>query len=166
MDWSKKPFTETITVADTADCPDGYEEMVYDIWLGLEDGCFCQEGSELESTARTGGCLGKQANSPYCRSRPPITAVVRKNFNGVKVCGKRDGSNFLTATRPRGGDGRPYSCPSGTEPCGGDAYLNDGTNHEHVLCVEDVATECPITGIAFGVDVDGDFEATTSKIPD
>ena len=165
LSWQKTPFLASAVVSSDEDCPVGFtEDLVYDIWLGLEDGCFCQEGSALESTLRTGGCRGKAANSPYCRSRPPITSVVRNRINGFKVCGKPGGSNFLNAKRPRGGNGRPYLCPTNTVPCGGDEHLSTG-NVENVLCVKDLA-ECPITSIELSTDGDGNLVATPSIIPD
>lgn len=89
---------------------------------------------------------------------------MRSKFNGWKVCGRTDGSNFLTAKRPRGGDGKPYACPTGTIPCGGEENLNNG-NHENVIC--SVTTdECPITGLTFGTtqDEDGNDVLTVEPI--
>ena len=71
--------------------------MVYDIWMGLIDNCFCQEGSELEGTRGEGICKAKAGNSPYCRSRPSINPVLRTDIDGYMVCGKRGGKDFLNA---------------------------------------------------------------------
>jgi len=132
LDWEKLPFVETSVVTSEQNCPND-EEMVYDIWLGLFDSCFCQEGSQLESTLGDGGCRGKTANSPYCRSRAPINPVVRNNLNGYKICGKRAGSNFLNTVRPQSADGVSFECPSGTTPCGDPAALTNG-KQESVIC--------------------------------
>ena len=124
LDWEKQPFVESKRILATEKCEDDFEEMVYDIWLGLVDTCFCQEGSDLDGTQNDGGCKGKEANSPYCRSRPPINPVVQSNLNGFKFCGKRAGENFLNAKRPQSIDGSPFECPEGTVPCDADALEN------------------------------------------
>ena len=78
MDWMKQPFVEMKKVAGSEDCPvDFPEEMVYDIWQGLQDVCFCHEESEIGSAYRDGGCRGKAANSPYCLGRRPVFPRVR-----------------------------------------------------------------------------------------
>lgn len=42
MDWEKKPFVSATVVAANRKCPGAYpRELLYDIWLGLEDVCFC-----------------------------------------------------------------------------------------------------------------------------
>ena len=45
----KTPFVEGYRVPEASSCNFGDEEMVYDVWLGLKEVCFCQEGSSLNS---------------------------------------------------------------------------------------------------------------------
>ena len=166
LDWEKLPFVETSVVTSEQNCPND-EEMVYDIWLGLFDSCFCQEGSSLESVKGEGGCRGKTANSPYCRSRPPINPVIRNNLNGYKICGKRAGSNFLSTVRPKSPDGVTFACPTGYEPCGDPDALTNG-KQESVICAVDTSTECPITSINLDFDPSGFAKpvVNNSKEPD
>ena len=51
LDWMKQPFVGTIVRVDALDdCPSTHpDEMVYDVWMGLMEVCFCQTGSSLES---------------------------------------------------------------------------------------------------------------------
>ena len=114
---------ERVEASDS--CPFGYEEMIYDIWLGLMEVCFCQEGSSLESVYGEGGCRGKAANSPYCRTREAVAPVVIPSFEGFKYCGRRAGSNFLTVKRPYKDQNGTYKCPIGTSPCGGQTVLDE-----------------------------------------
>ena len=120
LDWTKTPFISHEIVSSKDDCPIEHPEpMVYDVWMGLIENCFCQDGSELEGTRGEGNCKGKAANSPYCRSRPAINPTLRTDIEGEKVCGKRGGSDFLSAVRPSGGSATsPYACPKGTKACG------------------------------------------------
>lgn len=101
LDWTKTPFVSPIIVSSKDDCPATHPEpMIYDIWMGLIENCFCQDGSELEGTRGEGNCKAKAANSPYCRSRPSINPVLRNNIDGWKICGKRGGEDFLNTKRP------------------------------------------------------------------
>ena len=78
LDWGKEPFIEMKKVAGSEDCPVDYpEEMVYDIWQGFMDVCFCHEESSIASSIKNGGCRGSAANSPYCLGRRPVFPRVR-----------------------------------------------------------------------------------------
>ncbi len=153
------------TVNDKAKCGLGEEELIYDIWQGLMEVCFCQEG-RLESVYGQGGCRGKAANSPYCRSRRAITPVIMARIGGKKYCGTRSGENFLNTVRPvRSTATAPYKCPTGFEPCGGQAALDAGFA-ENVVCLEDTAL-CPITSVSYIVTdpVTGEQKFEVSKDP-
>ena len=43
QDWEKVPFVGGVTsVYKLDECPEEYpDEMIFDIWLGLEDYCYC-----------------------------------------------------------------------------------------------------------------------------
>ena len=43
QDWLKQPFVsyEVFEVASYLSCPGSWEEMVYDVWPGLMEVCFC-----------------------------------------------------------------------------------------------------------------------------
>ena len=145
-------------------CPPGYEEMVYDVWMGLQEVCFCQEGSALDSVYGKGACRGKAANSPYCRTREAINPIIRSKVNGQKFCGRRAGPNFLKVERPKKSPNGQWSCPAGTEPCGDPEAFSRGLQ-ENVICTRNQAT-CPITSIDLTADESaGTLTLTTSKTP-
>ena len=145
--------------------------MVYDVWMGLKDNCFCQDGSELEGTLGEGTCKAKAANSPYCRSRPSINPVIRSNINGQRICGKRGGANFLNIVRPTGGGDSPYACPAGTKACGtqGEQALADEEKVGSVICMPvESYDNCPITAITLSYKSNNskEFEINSSTEPD
>ena len=45
LDWEKQPFVKSTVVkvlGDKGECPAEYpDEMVYDVWNGLQDACLC-----------------------------------------------------------------------------------------------------------------------------
>ena len=45
LDWQKKPFVDlkwaSATIENEESCPPGYEEMIYGVWNGLKEVCFC-----------------------------------------------------------------------------------------------------------------------------
>ena len=125
--------------------------------------CFCQEGSSLESVYGKGGCRGKAANSPYCRTREAVAPVVIPAFEGFKYCGRRAGSNFLTVKRPYKDQNGAYKCPIGTSPCGGQTVL-DENKQEHVLCTTSESL-CPITAVSLALDSSNNFALSVSKEP-
>jgi hypothetical protein len=136
------------TAEDNNACGAGQEEMIYDIWSGLMEVCFCQEGSSLESIYGQGGCRGKAANSPYCRSRRAIPAVIMPRIGGRKYCGTRGGESFLNTVRPvRSTSTSDYKCPVGYKSCSGSEALTDELA-ENVVCLEDTSN-CPITEISY-----------------
>ena len=104
LDWQKQPFVDIksvlATVEDDEPCGFGFEEMIFGVWQGLKEVCFCQEGSSLESVYGQGACRGKAANSPYCRTRRALPPVIMPRLSGFKYCGRRSGSSFLNAVRP------------------------------------------------------------------
>lgn len=157
-------------MASDVSCPFGFEEMIYDVWLGLMEVCFCQVGSSLDSVYGEGGCRGKAANSPYCRTREAESPVVRASINGYKYCGRRAGTNYLDAKRPVKDANGAYKCPIGTIPCGDQAIdqlqaaLDNGLM-ENVICATS-ASLCPLTSISLVVNnIDSSLELTTSTQP-
>ena len=160
------PFISSAVVNIRDDCPDTHPEpMVYDVWMGLIENCFCQDGSELEGTRGEGTCKAKEANSPYCRSRPAINPILRTDISGWQVCGQRGGSNFLDIVRPSGGGDSPYACPQGTKPCGGtegELALTKEDKVGSVICMpvdsEGSQTNCPITAMTL------DFNSSEGKL--
>ena len=74
--------------------------MIYDVWLGLKEVCFCQSDSDSDSVYGEGGCRGKAANSPYCRTREAVNPVLRSSIRNFKYCGRRGGPTYLEAKRP------------------------------------------------------------------
>ena len=131
--------------------------MVYDIWMGLQDVCFCSGGG---GTTRSGPCAGRNAYNPQCRSSSARPPVIQSDIGGFYICGKRGDTKFLDLVRPRGEEGEVFSCPSGTNPCGneGQTYL-DNKDPENVICSSD-ENQCPITGLSlvFTTDVDGESD--------
>ena len=156
LDWEKQPFVKSTVVkvlGDKGECPAEYpDEMVYDVWNGLQDACLCQPGGP-QSTTRDGTCKGKAANSNFCMSSRAFIPIIRNVINGYMVCGQRAGANFLQAVRPRGTDGN-YACPTGYAACGSDTVFTDQLQ-DFVICTQD-KDDCPITSMNLSWDEDQD----------
>ena len=68
-----------------------------------------------------------------------LSPVIMAQFNGVRICGARDGLPFTEITRVE----KNGKCPTGTTPC------NKETRSEYTICYPPTEhlQKCPITQI-------------------
>ena len=100
--------------------------------------CVCSSIAYSTWWTKEGVCNSKNKND-ICYDLPALSPVIQGMFNGVRVCGTRDGKSFMDQTRV-GKDGK---CPKGTEACVKNA------SPENTICYppSDLNQMCPITSI-------------------
>ena len=94
------PFIDVTVVQADQFCPQTHPALVaFDIWPGLNQMCYCNNESDLE-TVYGEGCTGDRRATTKCTGRPAIPTLYLPVLNGYKVCGKRGGKAFREAQRP------------------------------------------------------------------
>lgn len=136
--WKTVPLVDIQTALSS--CPPGYETLITRKWPGTGVGCDCTYSwNFLNSNLQTSSCSYNETRSG-CRDVRPVNAIPLEKFYSYKICGKRDGFNFLDTPRPT----KPFAtnnvtCSAGFKVCGtGDA--------DHSFCGK-IGVDCPINDI-------------------
>ena len=133
-DWSQQPFVD-IYVVKSDHCNKKEDvELFYREWKGTRDYCLADVGKmenwslDRESTICPGSKVEARA------------AVNMTSINGLIICGRKGGENYLQAARV---DPETRSCPGVLRPC------STKTSPENTICTHPTLKEtCPITFIA------------------
>ena len=102
-DWTTLPFVN-IQVTSDETCPGNSELVIYKAWYGTVPYCFCHR--EYMSEHHVGACADSKSrvnfdfDSYYCAELDALSPVLQGSFNGMRVCGDRDGSTFYKVVRP------------------------------------------------------------------
>ena len=96
-DWTKVPIVN-IEVTSDETCPGSSELIIYKPWYGTVPYCFCHRDYMAEH--HRGSCqdfktrVNLDFDSYYCAELAALAPVLQGSFNGMRVCGYRDGSSF------------------------------------------------------------------------
>ena len=137
--WEYLPIVDIQT--SLAGCPLGYDELLDRQWPGTSSGCDCSNmymfSFKKYPSLSSGSCSSNQTEAGWTdiRSTNPIPL---SKFYSYRICGLREGSNFVDSKRPKTQGGK-LKCELGYRICGkGDA--------DHVLCIRK-QERCPINHI-------------------
>ncbi|CAI2364556.1 unnamed protein product [Moneuplotes crassus] len=136
--WTTLPLVD-ITVS-TTECPLGYDNLIEREWPGTVHGCDCKRavwGFSIYPDLDTGSCSYNQTLQG-CVDVYPVDSAPLDKFYSAKICGLREGQNFVDTERPRKIAGG-IKCPFGHKPCGtGDI--------NQIICVRE-QERCPINDV-------------------
>lgn len=127
-------------------CPSTHpHEVFYDLYQGAYTFCDCTRYTGkvyMNDYCRKG--RGGRDKNPGCYFVGGMPPVVQAQINGIRVCGQRDGSSFMSVQRNTnlltGG-----SCPTGYQSCG-----SATPSAENTWCIDatlDKNKACPITSV-------------------
>jgi hypothetical protein len=133
---------ETLPIVDIQtslhECPTGYEDLITRKWPGTVSGCQCPFFSRYPALNK-GTCNTNQTQDG-CYRIHHVNPIPLDKFYSNKICGLREGSNFLNSKRPtKGLGGDKANCPTGYKICGTGAV-------DKLLCVRE-QERCPINHI-------------------
>ena len=117
--------------------------------------CNCIETGNASWSRIHGDCStsGEHGFPAECFKQGGRSPIVQNILNGARYCGKRGGTAFKDAVRPKYDTvSETYVCPSGHLPCNEDAPNNESTFGEYTVCRpadQTIDDFCPITSFAF-----------------
>jgi len=95
--WKLLPLVD-IEITKNSNCPEGYENLL-DRKFGTNVGCSCYDTIHNKTTITVGNCEINQTYHGWERV-PPVGPVILNKFYSYRICGFREGQNFLEVDRP------------------------------------------------------------------
>ena len=133
--WSRGPIVDIFVSPEQDKCPQGYEELITNVFPGMNQGCDCSQSTlkEFQDKVYTSQCNADHLVSD-CQMVFNFNDIALKKWKGTVLCASRMDKNFwqLVIT--------DSYCPSAHKKCG---VLDDFNN---TLCVPNV-DKCPVNDI-------------------
>lgn len=145
-DWESRPIIDIIKVPLSNECPQNYQRLFNETFLGTNKGCYCEELNEKELLIYEGNCLDSKDNDK-CKNVKEISPQKMRNWRNTNLCVRRQVVDVNTTFYLKkfnslvgSNTSKLSQCALNTKQCG---VLD---NYGNPYCV-DKTSECPINQV-------------------